>query len=247
MKKLIAILFLVSVGISPVFSQRSNDQQEVVVVRDPKERAPSLSIGLLFGSPRGEFEEAYQGMPVGIGGALLFNLGQSPLELGVEGSWQSMGTNSEDIRILVDQDDAGNNIYERGTIDVNNNIYTYHAVGRIKPLSGRFQIYGDILGGFKTYSTKTKIESEESTASESIETNKEFRDFALSYGWAAGMKFRITRSFAVEARFSNLRGGQSEFVDPDSVEIGSEGELDYQTNETATDIIIFQAGVSFEF
>ena len=249
MKKAVSIFALILICASPVFSQlgNQNDDNEVIVVRDPKERAPSLSVGLLFGAPRGDFEEIYDGVPVGFGGQLLFNLGQSPLELGLDGSWQSMGNNSDDIRILAGQDSEGNNVYERGEIDVNNNIYTYHAVGRFKPFSGRFQIYGDILGGFKTYSTKTKIESEESSAQAEAETNKEFRDFAVSYGWAAGMKFRLTRSFAVEARFSNLKGGKTEYVDPDSVEIGPEGGLTYDTNESATDIMTFQAGISFEF
>lgn len=210
-------------------------------------RGPSLSIGFQAVQPQGEFQDIYDGNPVGIGGAFLINGGRSPFEFGVGYGWQSMGKQEEGIRILEGQNVEGEDVYTSGQLTVNSNIHTYQVIARFKPLSGKVQPYLDGLLGFKAFTTKSTILSDNGSYSEVVDEDKEARDVSSFYGWAAGLKVEVARSFMLEGRFESIEGGQTTFINPESIEIDKEGGLEYERANSPTDVYIIQLGFSIEF
>lgn len=208
-------------------------------------RVPSLSVGLDVGAPRGQFADNFEGLPVGVGGQFLSNMGRSPLEAGFGFSWMSRGQMNEDIWIFQGTDVDGDEVFSRGEVSVNSNIYTYNGVLRLKPFAGAIQPYGDLIAGVRNFSTVSIIRPDEDDGSET--RDRQHRDFTYTYGWAAGLKIRLTPVMFVEGRFSNLYGGGVDFIDRKSIFVGEEGVLDYDVRTSRTDMYIYQLGISFQF
>ena len=235
----IALLLMLILAVDVSAQRRTREERA--------NRGPSLSVGFQVVQPRDEFRSIYDGNPVGIGAAFLINGRRSPFEFGVGYGWQSMGKQEESIRILEGQNIDGDDIYSSGQITVNSNIHTYQTMARFKPFSGKVQPYADAIIGFKAYTTKTTILADNGSYSEVIDEDKEARDVSAVYGWAAGLKLEVARSFMLEGRFEALQGGRTTFINPESIEIDKEGGLAYQKENTNTNVYLFQLGFSLEF
>lgn len=208
-------------------------------------RVPSISLGLEVATPQNQFNNNFDGTPVGFSGQFMSNLGQSPFELGFGFSWLSRGTVSEDIWIYEGVDDFGDEVFDRGEVDVNSNIYTYTGVARLKPFAGAIQPYGDVIAGVRNFSTVTVITPDNT---EEVETReRQHGDFTYTYGWAAGLKVRVASELFVEGRFSSLYGGSIDFVDRESIQIGEDGGIIFDNVSSRTDMHIIEVGFSFEF
>lgn len=243
MKKIIFI-FAAALLASQCFAQQNNDRKNR---KKKNPRAPSLSIGTQLADPQGQFGFQYEGYPIGLAGQVLLNSGQGPFDFGVAAAWQAMGSNKREIDIFQGEDIQGDDIWSKGTMSVRNNSYLYHGVARLKPFNGAFQMYGDLLGGLKSFSTKTVIEKDNGGYTEVIDSRRDHRDFAISYGWASGIKIRLLDGMMLECRFEKLLGGQTTFIDPNSIVIDENGGLTYEEIETKTNVMNYQLGVSFEF
>lgn len=245
MKKHILLFVSSALLVSTCFGQQNNNINN----RNNKKnhRAPSLSIGAQLGDPQGQFGFQYEGYPAGLAGQFLVNYGQSPFEAGFSAAWQAMGSKKKDIDIYKGEDIAGDDIWSQGSMSVRNNSYLYHGIVRIKPFDGAIQLYGDLLGGIKTFSTKTMIEEDNGGNTEVLDSRLDHRGFAISYGWAAGIKIRLTEGVMLEGRFEKLLGGQTTFIDPTSIMIDDEGGLSFEELSTQTNVMNYQLGISFEF
>lgn len=209
-------------------------------------RRPTLSMGLEVAAPINQFADNFDGVPVGLGAQFLTNASRrSPFEFGLGFSWLSQGSSKKDIWIYEGVDIDGVAVFSRGTIAVNSNIYTYNGIVRFKPLLGVVQPYIDGLAGMRNFSTSTVVQSNEDGSER--EKDRATRDFALTYGWAAGVKVRVTPTLMVEGRFSNLYGTAVSFVDRNTLDISDEGEITFEETSTRTDMYIFHVGVCFEF
>ena len=241
-KRNIIIVFLLGLLINSgtLLAQNNNPRRQNL-------RGPSLSVGFQIVQPNGDFKNYYDGNPVGIGGAFLINGGRSPFSFGVGYSWQSMGKNDESIRVLEGEDINGNPVYGSGQMSVNSNIYTYHTMARFNPLAGKVQPYIDAIAGFKSFTTKTTVTADNGSYSEVVSEDREAKDVAASYGWAAGLKLEVTGGIMVEGRVESLLGGQTTFVDPESILIDKDGNLSYDSIQSKTNVTVFQLGISFEF
>jgi len=253
MKKIV-LMFLVILGFSAYAEAQVNNRQTVprrtraqsVWMHPNFHRVPTLSVGFEFAIPQNEFADNFEGLPVGVGGQFLTNAGRrSPFEFGMGFSWLSRGSAKEDVWLLDVIDLNGNEIYTRGTLAVNSNIYTYNAIARFKPLLGKVQPYVDGLAGVRNFSTSTIIRYEDRTRDP--DKQRQTRDFAMTYGFAAGVKVRVTPSLMVEGRFSNLFGTQVSYVDRSTLDIGDNGEIRYEKRSSRTDMHIIHLGVCFEF
>lgn len=236
---LLSFFLLGWLSISAQFNNNNNRNRNV------NRRVPSLSFGLEVATPQNQFDNNFDGTPVGFSGQFMSNLGRSPFELGFGFSWLSRGSVSEDIWIYEGTDLDGDDVFSRGDIDVNSNIYTYTGVARLKPFAGAIQPYGDVILGVRNFSTVTLISTDDTDGAETRE--RQHGDFTYTYGWGAGLKVRITPVLFVEGRFSNLYGGPIDFVDRESIQIGEEGELNFENVSSRTDMQIIEAGISFEF
>ena len=252
MKKAFLLLFaLLSVGLASaqVAPQNANrNAQRGSIWMHPRYfRAPTLSIGFEFAFPQNEFDNNFTGVPVGIGGQFLTNNGtRSPFEFGVGFSWLSRGSSTESVFLLEGVDINGDAIFSRADLSINSNIYTYNGIVRFKPLLGRVQPYIDGLAGVRNFSTTSVIKREDGGEPT---RERETRNFAFTYGYAAGVKVRIIPNMMVEGRFSNLYGTQVSFVDRETIAIDSNNnnEVTFQEKSSRTDMFIAHLGVCFEF
>jgi opacity protein-like surface antigen len=208
---------------------------------------PSLSVGLQISQPIGEFDNYYEGNPFGISGQLAGPVGGSPFQIGMSAAWNSMASMTEDIAVFVGTDIDGDDVYESGSMTVKSNNNRYMALGRFSPFSGGFQIYGDALIGFETFTTKTEIKLDDGSSVEATDKQRHHWDAGVAMGWAAGIKIKMTNALLLEGRFEKLEGGKSTFVDPESVQVGSEGELTFSTIDSKTNKFTVQIGLSIEF
>ncbi len=215
--------------------------------RRQNNRGPSLSLGFQIVQPNGDFKNYYNGNPVGIGGAFLLNGGRSPFAFGIGYSWQSMGKADESIRIREGENINGDPVYGSGQMAVSSSIHSYHTMARFNPLAGKVQPYVDAIAGFKSFTTKTTITADNGGYSEVVSEDRAARDVAVSYGWAAGLKLEVVSGIMVEARVEGLIGGQTTFIDPESILIDKEGNMDFDNIESKTNSTVFQLGISFEF
>lgn len=214
------------------------------VNRNRTARLPQLSFGAIGMDPQGAFDTNYSGTPLGLGAQLSIPMGNSPLDLVGGFAWYSRGGSKEDIAIFQGKDADGDDFFTEGEISVNSNIYAYDAIIRFRPFNGRIQPYGDLIGGFQTYSTKSVIRTLD--GSNDDETDNAHRDFSANFGWGAGVKVRLSQSIALEARFTSIQGSAVKFVDKESVRIDDVGNVQFENIRSTTDHYTFQAGVSFQ-
>lgn len=240
MKNVTAILLLLLLVGVELSAQRTTNNRR-------NNRAPSLSVGLQISDPQGEYSQYYSGNPTGLGVTFMANLGRSPFEIGGDFAWRGMGSEKQDISISQGEDIEGDEVFTEGSMRVASNLYAYHGVARFKPFGGVFQPYGDVMGGIKTFATRTTIEEDNGGYTEVVDNERNHRDFALSYGWAAGLKIYLSDFLMVEGKFQHLRGGETTFVDPDSIEINNEGVLEFNEVSSRTSTMIYQVGISLEF
>ena len=208
---------------------------------------PSISVGIQVVQPEGEFRDFYTGNPAGISAQLVGPLAGSPILVGVSGAWTSMDSKTEDIYVNVGSDKNGNEYYEDGTMSVKSNNNRYLMVGRLNPFPGGFQLYGDALVGFETFSTKTRIELKDGSSTTAPDKHRHHWDAGATLGWAVGTKIKLSNDLFLEGRFEKLEGGRTTFVDPETIEVTDEGELSFETVQSKTNKWTVQVGISFEF
>ena len=208
---------------------------------------PSLSFGVQVVQPLGQFANQYDGYPAGLAGTFVGHLGNSPFAVGVDAAWNSMGSQSEDVPVYIGQDSDGDDMFEQGTMKIKSNHNRFHAIGRFSPFHGSFQIYVDAIAGFGTFATKTKIELEDGTYTDATGTNRYHWDVALNAGWAAGLKIELADNVFLEGRFESIRGSKTTFVNPETISVVNDSEIEFETLESATDVYSYLLGISFEF
>ena len=111
----------------------------------------TLSGGLFIGEPTGEFDETFGRELIGVGGNFSVPMRRLPFESGLSFNWGSMG--GDDDVVALDTSFASN----EGTMKVNANMYAIHGLIRLSPLRGGINPYVDVMAGFRTFSTRTKV------------------------------------------------------------------------------------------
>lgn len=212
-----------------------------------RRRAPSLSMGVQLIDPQGQFNDLYDRNPVGVSGLFTVNWGLSPIEFGFGAAWHQLGNTKENVTILDGQNNNGTNVYVDGKLAVKSNLYTYQALGRFKPMAGPVQPYVDIIGGFRTFSTKTVVQKVIDGSTEQVSEDREKRDFALMHGWAGGLKIRLNDYMMVEGRVEFMKGSEVEFIDPESIQIDYFGNVQYQELASTSNMRIYHLGITVEF
>jgi hypothetical protein len=211
-------------------------------------RDPALALGLQAAEPKGAFANNVDGIPFGIAGNFTAPISNSPFELGVAFSWNSMAAKNEDVAVIAGQDAQGNDVFEEAEMRIRSNNYRYHAVARFRPFVRGFQVYGDLIAGVERFTTSTDVQINNSGYTEVTDANTVERDFGWSLGWAVGTRIRLSGSLFLDARFENLEGGVATYVNPDSIVIDEfDNTLNYTTNESRTDKFTYQLGIAVQF
>lgn len=189
-----------------------------------------------------QFSTNFDGIPIGFAAQVLGRKGIVPIEYGIGFSWLSRGTMDQDVAVLEGTDFEGDDVYTSGNMSVNSNIYTGTGIVRLRPFTGRIQPYAELMAGGRGFSTVTIISIDDS---EEEIRERQNNDFAFTFGWGAGLRVNLNNIIAVEGRFTQMNGTSVNFVDRESIEVDSDGNLFFDRIGSATDMWSLQFGVSF--
>ena len=205
-----------------------------------RERPMTLSLNGHVGHPLGEFGEAWGREFYGVGGNFSTPFKRLPFEGGFQFDWSHMGGETAVVPVNEDYLDA-----TEGDLTVNSNIYSFHALMRFKPFTGKVAPYVDGLAGWRTFSTRTKLKVDGVEGPLTNERNA--MDAAWSYGWAAGLMVTLGETFYLEGRYEKYEGSEVTYVDPSSIVIDSEGAVGFGTQTSNTDAYAVKLGFGFRF
>lgn len=164
-----------------------------------------LNGNLQLGVPLQIFKDVGQQGGYGGGGLFLVQLGPRPIFAGLEASMQRFDSEQ------IDFEETINGFVEQFRQTTKNNVLLAHLVLRAQPWDNSlFRPYLDGLFGVKDLYTRTTVENLET---EDTESNTDFKDWTLSYGFALGVQLGVFRNKAVtiDIRCSYLTGNSSSF------------------------------------
>lgn len=209
-----------------------------------KPRTPSLSGGFQIAVPQQDFRNQFTSHPIGFEGTLTLPLGKHlPFEIGGSFAYNSIGSQTRDIDLT--QTDGS---YTAGHMAANINGYTFHGLGRFRPLNGKIRPYVDVLGGLRTYTLHTKItKSGPNGDTQTVADESTQRNTVWSSGWAAGIQWRLLPGLFAEGRFEKLQGGSAQYVDPNTLQIDQTGNVGYGMTQSSTQQYTITLGLALSF
>ncbi len=197
-------------------------------------------VNIFIGNPQGEFQDNLDRVAVGIDLAAAFKIPSSPIQLGAEFGIMTYGVDSR-------RESFNPNVPEvRVRVETDYDILTGHLFLRFEPETGRIKPYVDGLFGFKYLFTETRIEDNNNYDTIASDTN--FDDTALSYGFGAGLKFLVyagsKQNVYVNLKTRYLFGNEASYLQPGSI-IVNNGQLTFDESTSKTDLFQFELGVAF--
>lgn len=202
------------------------------------QRSSTVSGGLEIGVPIGEFDHTWGSNVFGISANIAMPMRTLPLEFGYDFSWGRMGSEYSAPR-------APGGLLSTSaqrSVEVKSNVYGHHGLARLNPLRGNIRPYGEVLLGARNFVTRSMVSTETGVTDDE-------RDGAwvTSYGWAVGLMYGIGRQIFVEGRVERLFSGKVDYVDPRTIEIGTDGRVTYEKLNSRTESLQVQVGVGLRF
>lgn len=202
-------------------------------------RSSTLSGGLEFGVPLGEFDFTWGNTTAGLSANIAIPMRTLPLEFGYDFAWGRMGSESSST------DQAPGNILGARpgrTVDVRSNIFGHHGLIRLNPLRGKVRPYGEVMLGARNFVTRSTVSTPEGVSDDDRDGS-----WVTSYGWAVGGMYSIGRQVFVEARVERLFSGEVDYVDPNTIRIANDGTVSYEKLNSRTDALQIQLGIGLRF
>lgn len=228
MRTTAAILALLALGSQS--NAQTNDRQ----------RMATLAGGLEIGVPIGEFDDSWGRQLVGLSGNFTVPMRRLPFSYGFDFGWAHMGNKSREVAVSDPALTA-----TAGDLSVRSNVYGYHALLRLQPFHGQVSPYVEGLTGARHFLTTTQIKVD--GLDEPLMEQRNESSVIGSAGLAAGIYYAPSRNFIIEGRVERLTGGKVRYVDPRSVEISPDGEVEYSTLSSGTRIVNITFGIGFRF
>lgn len=206
----------------------------------------SLSFGL--GIPTGDFNENTNNLAYGGNVYLGAEFPNSPVGVGIDFSIFAFGRSTRNVPF---SETVGGAV--RVDVITTNTIVQPHLVLRLQPRDGMVRPYAEGLFGFKYLFTETRVQDER-REDETIASSRNFDDFALSAGGAAGMHIRVAQGNpnneenSMRAIYLNLGvqymwGREAEYLD---ISDGYDPD-NPQIRQSNTTMIIPMIGVAVQF
>jgi hypothetical protein len=203
-------------------------------------RPVTLSAGMEIGVPIGEFNDTFGREFIGLSGNLTMPMKLLPLDWGFDFAWGRMGGERREVPVHEEHVLA-----TTGNLRVNSDIFGYHGLLRLKPFNGKVSPYFEGLAGVRQFTTRTKIDVD--GLDKPLFEQRNSNEFIWSHGWAAGVQVAPTRLLYVEARVERLNGDQVRYVDPRSINIGSDGSVEYATLRSGVRVVNVHLGIGLRF
>jgi hypothetical protein len=199
-------------------------------------------INLFVGSPQGDFQDNLDRTAIGINGSIAFAAPSSPIQLGIEMGIMTYGSDSR-------RESFNPNIPEvQVRVETSYDILTGHFFLRYEVPAPIVRPYIDGLIGFNYLFTETKIQDSQDYDEIASDTN--FDDWAFSYGFGPGIKFKVYDS-PVNRVYINLKtrylfGSEASYLQPGSIEVNN-GRLTFNESTSKTDMLTIHLGATFKF
>jgi len=221
-------------------------------------QAQEFQFGLDFqvGAPQNEFKDQLDDrLGIGLGGFFGYRFGNTPVMLGADLGFMNFGTETRQEPWSTTIPDA--------TVNVENSYNLVHGdlLLRIIPPERAFRPFIDGLFGFNYFFTETKIRDRGSTdPDDTIASDTNFRDTAMSYGFGGGFQLRIYSDdgsgnnndiqtpYNVYLHFLGryMYGREAEYLREGSI-IRENGTVTYDVMQSTTDLLHFRVGVTVGF
>ncbi|MFN3875411.1 MAG: hypothetical protein ACK4L7_05830 [Flavobacteriales bacterium] len=163
-----------------------------------------------------------------------------PFSYGFDFGWQRMGSKRQEVPVNVQS--AGANT---GTLTVRSNIYSYHGLLRLQPLSGKVSPFADFMAGTRHFITRSEVMAR--GVDEPVITDRLSSEAVGSIGWAVGIDYAPARQIFTEVRLERRNGGKVSYVDPESITIDAAGNVGYSTLTSGSRVVNLTFGVGFRF
>lgn len=201
-------------------------------------RSATLSGGLEFGIPLGEFDHTWGNTTAGLSANIAIPMRTLPLEFGYDFAWGRMGSESSAEQV------QGNILGARSgrTVDVRSNVFGHHGLIRLNPLRGKVRPYGEVMLGARNFVTRSTVSTPEGVSSDERDGS-----WVTSYGWAVGAMYSIGRQVYVEGRVERLFSGKVDYVDPNTIRIANDGNVSFEKLNSRTDALQIQLGIGLRF
>lgn len=210
-------------------------------------RTVNINVGMQMMQPKGEFANQYDGFPMGLAGTLSIPYRRSMIEFGGSFAWNNMGSQNENVSVIVGKDQANKDVYARGTLRIRSNNYRYGLTARLRPLTGKIQPYGDLLVGVGQFKTTTDIQVDNSGFSSASGERVDHNDFSLYAGFALGFRVRLAPLIFLDGRFENITGGKATYVDQATIKVVQDDQIKFETRQSNTSMFTYQLGIAFQF
>lgn len=208
-------------------------------------QAQEIQLGIDFATviPRGEFKQNIDNNGYGVGGQFAVRVARSPILLGSDLGFVNYGSEERTEQLSPSFPEI------ELKVRTNNNIVWTHFMLRAQPRTGSVRPYVDGLIGFKYLFTDTSITNDFND--EEIASTKNFSDLTLSYGFGGGVQFRLAetgrgRQILFDTKLRYLRGSRAEYLKKGSIRRDN-GTVSFDVLSSRTDVLAFQAGITFRF
>ncbi len=203
-------------------------------------RTATIGAGLEVGIPRGAFNDSWGREIAGFSANFTAPMRLLPFDWGFDYSFGALGGESKVVAVSEDALTA-----TTGDLRIRSSVMGYHGQLRFKPLQGKVMPYGELLAGARHFVTRSTIEVD--GLDQPVREERNESALAWSGGWAVGLQVAPTRSFYVEGRVERLEGSEVDYVDPRSITIGPEGQVNYTTLRSGTHVVNIHLGVGLRF
>ena len=243
--------FLILSLLFAVGSLRLQAQEEATETTMPESSmysTPAFSVNGNFqvGIPLDAFRDNLDQVGFGAGFLFLANIAHSPVSLGADLSIMVYESQSSEYRVRVG---GFTKDYELTT---SSNIFLGHAVMRIQPVrQGFIAPYIDGMVGFKNLFTNSTLPDQDSN--ESVDSDVDQSDWALSYGGAIGLQihFNKNHNLSLDLRCAYLPGNNATYLVRAPDPIGGfnyDDPLDaFEKKNSPTTLLLPQIGLTFKF
>lgn len=206
-------------------------------------QGPTIGVNTQMTIPQDNFSENYAGLPIGVGAQIAIPLGfRSPVQLGFDISKSTMGSENDQFTF-----ENGFNQLIAGDMSVNSTIRSYHGFMRFSPLNGPARVYIDGYAGVRNYSTRSSVEIPNANGGFTQQIEVPSSDNSFSYGWGVGMMLGVNRFLKFDFGFQKLQGGEVTFINPQSISIDEDGDMEYQMVTSETNVLVPRVGLTLTF
>lgn len=212
---------------------------------------PQVGATFAVGVPQGAFADNLDhSLSFGLSAHGLYHFGAAPLALGLEGTFQTYGTETRNVPISLTIPDV--------TVDVTttNNIAQLFGVLRLQPATGVVRPYAEGLVGLSYLFTETRIDDEDTPGRDDIASSTNFDDVAFASGLGGGVLIPVFNTVNKDGRFVEvmldlhvryLFGGEAEYLDRGDITRNTDGTIGVRPRQSRTDQLLPQIGVSVRF